>query len=212
MKKNRTGNFEFSMPIILGAAGVLTIMICAFALFSKEEPTNQQPDQQQTQKWEERLNQLESMIRETDNGLKTLTTQIPAPPAAPGPGGEQPEEFKTIPETIASIEKRLEYMETRLGNLEKKIAGSQPSPASSSSSTPIKTSDSPRTVKRKQVEKAKAASPDATATSQRHHVVHTGDTLFGIAQRYQVSVDKIRQWNGLKSDALEVGQRLVVKP
>ena len=40
--------------------------------------------------------------------------------------------------------------------------------------------------------------------------VRSGDTLSGIAKRYHVGVSQLRKWNGLKSDFLRIGQRLVI--
>jgi LysM repeat protein len=42
------------------------------------------------------------------------------------------------------------------------------------------------------------------------HVVKPGETLFRISRRYGVSVDKIRKWNKLPDDIIEVGQQLIV--
>jgi LysM repeat protein len=42
------------------------------------------------------------------------------------------------------------------------------------------------------------------------HTVQSGDTLFGIARRYNIGVDQIRLWNRLASDALTLGQQLRV--
>ncbi len=42
------------------------------------------------------------------------------------------------------------------------------------------------------------------------HVVAAGDTLWALSQRYDVTVVQLRQWNGLTSDILQVGQRLHV--
>jgi LysM repeat protein len=42
------------------------------------------------------------------------------------------------------------------------------------------------------------------------HVVKPGETLYRISRRYGVAVDKIRKWNKLPDDIIEVGQRLVV--
>ncbi|MDH4186205.1 MAG: LysM peptidoglycan-binding domain-containing protein [Nitrospira sp.] len=42
------------------------------------------------------------------------------------------------------------------------------------------------------------------------HVVRPGDTLYRISRKYGVSVDKIRKWNKLKDDIVEVGQKLIV--
>ena len=42
------------------------------------------------------------------------------------------------------------------------------------------------------------------------HVVKPGETLYRISRRYGVSVDKVRKWNKLPDDIIEVGQRLIV--
>lgn len=43
-----------------------------------------------------------------------------------------------------------------------------------------------------------------------YHEVRPGETLFRIGRLYGVGVDKIKQWNHLSDDLIEVGQRLVV--
>ncbi len=40
--------------------------------------------------------------------------------------------------------------------------------------------------------------------------VRSGDTLSTIAKRYHVTIKQLRTWNGLRSDMLRVGQRLVI--
>jgi LysM repeat protein len=42
------------------------------------------------------------------------------------------------------------------------------------------------------------------------HVVRPGETLYRISRRYGVSVDKVRKWNKLPDDIIEVGQKLIV--
>ena len=42
------------------------------------------------------------------------------------------------------------------------------------------------------------------------HTVRSGDTLYGIASRYGVSVSQLKQWNNLSSDMIYVGQVLKV--
>lgn len=43
------------------------------------------------------------------------------------------------------------------------------------------------------------------------HKVESGETLFGIAEQYDVSVSQIKQWNNLSSNKLSVGQTLVIR-
>ncbi len=42
----------------------------------------------------------------------------------------------------------------------------------------------------------------------RYHKVSSGDTLFGLASRYQTSVDDLKRINGLSGDSIRVGQSL----
>jgi len=51
---------------------------------------------------------------------------------------------------------------------------------------------------------------EAQAQEQRTHVVRAGDTLFGIARTYDVSVEDLRAWNRLRGNQINVGQRLIV--
>lgn len=46
----------------------------------------------------------------------------------------------------------------------------------------------------------------------RSHVVASGETLFGIARRYGVTVDAIRRANQMETDQVRVGQRIVIPP
>jgi len=60
---------------------------------------------------------------------------------------------------------------------------------------------------------APAAPPEALAGEPgalRYHQVKPGDTLFGIGRRYGVDVNTLKRLNNLQSNAIEVGQRLVV--
>lgn len=43
------------------------------------------------------------------------------------------------------------------------------------------------------------------------HQVQAGETLFGIAEQYEVSVQQIREWNNLNSGQLSIGQKLVIR-
>ncbi|MEI2665088.1 peptidoglycan DD-metalloendopeptidase family protein [Rossellomorea sp. LJF3] len=42
------------------------------------------------------------------------------------------------------------------------------------------------------------------------HIVHKGETLWGISRKYDVSIEDIMQENGLKSSGLKVNQRLMI--
>lgn len=50
----------------------------------------------------------------------------------------------------------------------------------------------------------------AAEDTQGKYIVQHGDTLNKISQKYNVSVQQIKQWNGLSSDLILVGQKLTV--
>ena len=55
------------------------------------------------------------------------------------------------------------------------------------------------------------ASPGGGAEGPVYHTVMRGESLWTISRKYGVSIERIRSLNGLRSDALESGQRLRVR-
>lgn len=51
---------------------------------------------------------------------------------------------------------------------------------------------------------------NAQIGGQRTHVVQQGDTLYNISRRYGVTVDQLKQRNGLVGDMIRVGQQLTI--
>ena len=63
-------------------------------------------------------------------------------------------------------------------------------------------------------ENVKAAEPEKTAaaaTSKTSHRVKKGETLFSIARQHNVTPDKIKSWNHLKSNNVALGQTLTIQ-
>ena len=48
------------------------------------------------------------------------------------------------------------------------------------------------------------------ARSAAVHIVKPGETLYRISRQHGVTVDKVRKWNKLPDDIIEVGQKLIV--
>lgn len=57
---------------------------------------------------------------------------------------------------------------------------------------------------------APAPKPAVPAGPHKEYVVESGDTLSLISQAFGTTVPKLKELNGLKSDALRVGQKLIV--
>jgi LysM repeat protein len=55
-----------------------------------------------------------------------------------------------------------------------------------------------------------AFSADQSAEATNTHTVRAGETLYRIGQKYHVGLDKLRKWNNLTKDTIEVGQKLIV--
>ena len=64
--------------------------------------------------------------------------------------------------------------------------------------------------RKRSIAQQKTNQPVAVAKRSRVHVVRRGDTLIGIARRYQVNVSAIRFANKLKSSRLIIGRRLLI--
>ena len=56
----------------------------------------------------------------------------------------------------------------------------------------------------------KLALSNSSGPKQVYHTVHSGDTLSEIAMSYRTSVNKIKKWNGLRSDRIYPGQKLKI--
>ena len=64
------------------------------------------------------------------------------------------------------------------------------------------------TVAAARVVAVKQAPAKAQAPAARVHRVKRGDTLFSIARLYQTTVSALKSWNRLRTDSIQVGQRL----
>lgn len=68
----------------------------------------------------------------------------------------------------------------------------------------------------KQTQANKVATPIATQASTQEnnntkHTVKRGETLLAISRKYNCSIDDLKNWNHLRSTALNVNQKLIVK-
>jgi membrane-bound lytic murein transglycosylase D len=57
----------------------------------------------------------------------------------------------------------------------------------------------------------RSAAPRLESAPERViHRVRRGDTLYSIAKRYDTTVDELKEWNRLRSSAIQIGQRLTI--
>ncbi|CAN5624031.1 hypothetical protein BH23GEM6_BH23GEM6_03350 [soil metagenome] len=69
----------------------------------------------------------------------------------------------------------------------------------------------PERIRTGQVLRVPGADP-ALRSGQRSHVVGPGDSLWGIARRYGVTMEQIRSANRLSDDQVRLGQTLIIPP
>ena len=60
------------------------------------------------------------------------------------------------------------------------------------------------------VETVAVASTTGIAETRRTHHVRAGETLSSIARLYRTTVSSLKEWNGLRSNAIQAGQRLTI--
>ena len=73
-------------------------------------------------------------------------------------------------------------------------------------------------IKEAAVKTTMAAAPIAVSkpvvknvvSGSRIHEVQIKEGLYGIAKKYQVTVQQLRDWNNLNNDNLKIGQQLIV--
>jgi len=63
-----------------------------------------------------------------------------------------------------------------------------------------------------ETERPASATRPTAATRRRSHTVADGETLYGIARRYGVTVDALRRANDIESNTVRPGQSLVIPP
>ena len=59
--------------------------------------------------------------------------------------------------------------------------------------------------------KSKAEKAVDSETADGYHLVESGETLYSISRKYNISVEKLKEINGLSSNLLSIGQKLKVK-
>lgn len=136
-----------------------------------------------------------------------------------GGDGLAPDELKAIQGNLSQLDDRMtriEGMMDRVPELVKQMEGiRQDIDSMDNSLKGLKTGISRTDKKIAALQKKTTSSGDVSkATEKRYHTVRSGDTLFGIAKKYGLSVNDLRRLNSKlgKSGKIVPGQKLLVGP
>ncbi len=122
----------------------------------------------------------------------------PVPPPAPVATAEAPAEAFTTP--VAAAEPV--YDDTPLGRLKAKMDRAVYARQNGATEPAPVEKPAPEAPRRETV----------TANRPSFHTVGKGETVFGIAKKYGISVTELRKWNSMDFTALKEGQKLKLKP
>lgn len=188
---------DLRMPIILAGAAVAAIILLIILLMPKNDSSTE------IASLSERLRVAEEKLATLDERNFEMNQQISELKQTVGIFSQEAERLQAIPVEIENMEKKIEFIDKRQGSIEKKIA-------EAASTDGAKTAS--KTIKRKVVPKKEADAEDKPAlTGSRYHTVFDGETLYSIANKYDMTVEKLRELNDLKPESLIYpGQRLVV--
>lgn len=204
-----------NFPVILAGGAILAILVFLILSFAGGNGSGAH-----LQQMRDRMDQMESRIAMLEDRLADRSRQLDAMGDTLGFFSDNFDRFQALPEEMEQIQQKTEFLETRQANLEKRLseeAGGAPSrtAASASGRTEVK---SPRIEKKRPAGSASsesggsaqaAAAPDRDAS---RHTVRDGETLYSIAQRYDVSVERILELNEMeKDDIIRPGQELLIR-
>lgn len=183
--------------LIMGAAIVAIILLLVFLTPGK----NDDSAKSRMASLEDRMSRVEERSLEMDTVLQRLSALE-----------RQTKELETLVVRLDRDQTSLAMKLDQIGRNGKKQASAapaprpeltprpEPTPAAAAKKAPVKTA-------------AKTAAPAKTPAPKKavYHRVRKGDTLFGIAKKYGVSVTQIRELNRLsKKGTIYPGQKLVI--
>lgn len=198
MNKIRTRNLkEMQMPLIITGAGIIVLVIFVVLMISGKPAADDRIRQ-----LEGRIIDLEALgpqIADLKESLARLQLQRPAA-GETGPLDERVAELEsTVPPKLAAIESTLTQIEKQIESVVSRRADraeSSKPPAAPKPADAGETSTKTVTVKK---------------TKPQYHTVETGETVYQISRRYDVSVEELVRMNSLGDEMLiRPGQRLLI--
>jgi len=120
---------------------------------------------------------------------------------------------------IASLESQKDELSVELESLRDKISHQHPRASSGSTSTMPGSVGESDDMSFSETSFSELGLPDLSEEpdfdEERtgepvYHTVKAKETLYRISRNYGVTIDQLKEWNGLTSDLISIGQRLIV--
>ena len=182
----------------------LAAVACAAAAFAQEDARSAYQMRQAVQE----VQRLSSQFDQMQNGMESLTVRMRKLEGA-NASGDLRAEIGALRSELNELKRRQEAMRGEIvAEISKKMADliaknrpapPPPPPASTRVGKGSHTAAPPP-----------EAAPSGPTGPYFEHIVEPGETLSYIAKECNTTVHKIKQYSGLKSDVLRVGQKLLI--
>ena len=171
------------MPYIIGGAGFVLLVFIFAMIFSKPDNAVDQND----------LQSLDTRIQQLEKKLATIGV------------------MDQILDRLGKLEQKSGVVEKKLADLEKTVTPQIDQIIKELGALHQKISQKPSSgvAAQKSVEKKPQTASKKSETKTVIHVVQPGETLYRISRRYNLTVEQLRRFNNLASDAaIYPGQKL----
>lgn len=196
---------RFSYRIVTLICGGVLLSGCVMAEKYDAEKARSLNFQRLLAQEEKRTGELDSEVKRSRNELmeyearnRELTTQLQATRDQMGRAQEEAEAMKES----ALLERKAK------ADMKRKLTPTRKALPVDPMSDPLDLSESALGLTAGGAESA--GSLMGGGQSAGVHIVKPGETLYRISRQHGVTVDKIRKWNKLQDDIIEVGQKLIV--
>lgn len=217
MKQGRQDRiFIVAARISMLVMGTLSVTGCVMSEKYEAEKARSLNFQRLLAQEEKRTAELDSEVKRAKRELSEMEArnrELGAQVDAVRQQAAQIQEEAEAMKEAALLERKAREDMRRMTTPAKPKKRERPEPLDMPKSAPDAFSDRPGAMA---AEKGGLDAPDvatdlpATLPEESLHTVQPGETLFRIGRKYHVSVDKLRKWNNLLDDTIEVGQKLII--
>jgi LysM repeat protein len=193
------------LPVILAGGAILAVVLFLIVMVSGGGDSGKA-----LQEMRDRLDQMESRIAFLENRLEDRSRQLNAMSETLGVFSDNFDQFQALPTEMEAVKQKTDFLETRQANLERRFsqdgepAEGQLAPQTASAGRTGKPEvKSPRITKTRPASAPKPAAGSAGGGSgAKTHTVKDGETLYSIAQRYDLSLPRLLELNNMEKDAI----------